>query len=140
MGTRTLAAVVLGSTHWREPSWRPPLLTKTCPRPTACRLQCWDASGQTTNRAGTQPYPSADRLLEVFLSIQLPDKHPLIWPCPPEEQTRLHPLVDRNQSFPPGGRQQKHEEIQPCRMETAIRKLVRQNETAEEYVPEEGTR
>ena len=30
-------------------------LIKTWPYPAACRLQCWDALGQTTNRAGKQP-------------------------------------------------------------------------------------
>ena len=29
--------------------------TKMWNHPPACRLQCWDALGQTTNRAGTQP-------------------------------------------------------------------------------------
>ena len=54
--------------HWRQYFWgvltgKSPLgghrfLTKTWPYPTACRLQCWDTSGQTTNKAGTQsPIP-----------------------------------------------------------------------------------
>lgn len=34
-------------------------LTKTWPHPTTCRLQCWDSSGQTANRVGTQPHPSS---------------------------------------------------------------------------------
>ena len=50
-------------------------LNKTWPHPTACGLQCWDASGQTTNRMGIQPEPSADRPLKVFLKKQPPDKH-----------------------------------------------------------------
>ena len=29
---------------------------------TACRLQCWEISGQTTSRERIQPYLSADRL------------------------------------------------------------------------------
>ena len=32
------------------------------------RLQCWVASGQTTNREGTQPHPSADKQIKVLLS------------------------------------------------------------------------
>ena len=32
------------------------------------RLQCWVASGQTTNREGTQPQPSADKWIKVLLS------------------------------------------------------------------------
>ena len=51
------------------------------PRPgppvAACRLQCWDASGQTTNRAGIQPHSSTDRLPEEFLSPQPPQGTPL---------------------------------------------------------------
>ena len=63
-GTKSLAAVVLGRTYWREPSWRLPLSHQDL---AACRLQCWYASDQTTNREETQPYPSADRPLKVFL-------------------------------------------------------------------------
>ena len=62
-GTRTLTAEVLGSTPWREPPWSPPL-----PHQRACRCQCWVASGQTTNREGTQPQPSADKRIKVLLS------------------------------------------------------------------------
>ena len=32
------------------------------------RLQCWFASGQTINREGTQPHPSADKWIKVLLS------------------------------------------------------------------------
>ena len=32
------------------------------------RLQCWIASGKTTNREGTQPHPSADKQIKVLLS------------------------------------------------------------------------
>ena len=42
--------------------------TKTWPYPTACRLQCWDTSGQTTNMVGTQLHPSSNRLPKVVLS------------------------------------------------------------------------
>ena len=45
MGTKTAVALVLGSTHWHEPSQGYHFLTKTLPHPKACRLQCWDASG-----------------------------------------------------------------------------------------------
>ena len=44
--------------------------TKTWPHPTAYKCPCWDASGQTTNWVGTQPYSSADRLPKDFLSLQ----------------------------------------------------------------------
>ena len=35
--------------------------TKTRAHPTTCRLQCWKASGQTTNSIGTQPHPPIRR-------------------------------------------------------------------------------
>ena len=60
---KTLAAEVLGSTPWCEPSWSPPL-----DPPKSCSLQCWVASGQTTNKEGTQPHPSADKRIKVLLS------------------------------------------------------------------------
>ena len=36
-----------------------------------CRLQCWVASSQTTNRAGTQPHPSADKRIKDSLNMAL---------------------------------------------------------------------
>ena len=63
--TKTLEAEVWGCTLRCEPSWRLPFW----PGPTQ-QLQCRDASGQTTNRAGTQPHPSAERLPKVFLTPQ----------------------------------------------------------------------
>ena len=51
--------------------------TETWPHPTASRLQCWNASDQTTNSVGTQPHPSADRLPEVIPSQQPPVNTPL---------------------------------------------------------------
>ena len=64
VGTRTLAAEVLGGTPWCGPSQSPPL----APPGSLGRLQCWVASGQTTNREGTQPHPSADKQIKVLLS------------------------------------------------------------------------
>ena len=64
METRTLAAEVLGSTPWREPSQSLPLAPSKSPG----RLQCWVVSGQTTNRADTQPHPSAVKWIKVLLS------------------------------------------------------------------------
>ena len=46
--------------------------SKTWPHPIACRLQSWDASGQTTNRVGTEPHLLTDRLLKVIMSSQPP--------------------------------------------------------------------
>ena len=95
--------------------------------PKTCRLQWWDASGPTTKRAGTQTHSSADRLLKVLMSKQLPQKHHLTQPCPPEGQNPPQTPVGRYQSLPPGSlykplrqphppesRQQRQEELQPC--------------------------
>ena len=74
-GEKIMEAVVLENTHWQEPSCRSPFSHKTWPHPMACMLQCWNTSGQTTKRVGTQPHPSADRLPKVILSPQLPNEH-----------------------------------------------------------------
>ena len=64
MGTRTLATEILGSTPWREPSQTLSL----APTKSQGRFQCWVASGQTTNREGTQPHPSTVKRIKVLLS------------------------------------------------------------------------
>ena len=64
VGTRTLAAEVLGSIPWREPSQSLPLTPPKSPG----RLQCWVASDQTTNREATQPHPSTVKQIKVLLS------------------------------------------------------------------------
>ena len=126
VGTRILVAVVLGSVHWREPSRNHHFLTNTWLQPTACRLQCWNT---TTNRVGTQPHPSADRLPKVVLSPQLLTKHPLTQPCPPEGQDPAPPTSRQesthqeactsllDQPYPPGDKQQKQKELQPCSLQ-----------------------
>ena len=62
--TRTVAAEILGSTPWHEPSQSPPLAPPKSPG----RLQCWVASGQTTNREGIQPHPSPVKWIKLLLS------------------------------------------------------------------------
>ena len=94
--------------------------TKTRPHPTACRLQCWDTSAQTSNRMGERPRPSADRL-PSHLKSTATSKHT------PSQVPVLHLIVGRHQSLPPGnlhkpldqlhppgGRNQKQEELQSC--------------------------
>ena len=60
----TLAAEVQGGIPWHEPSQSLPLAPPKSPG----RLQCSVASGQKTNREGTQPHPSADKQIKVLLS------------------------------------------------------------------------
>ena len=55
---------------WQWASWL--ISTKNWPHPTACRHQCWDASGQTSNWMGTKVHPTSDRLPKDFLSTQPP--------------------------------------------------------------------
>ena len=68
-----------GILNWCELSWRSPFWQRDLTPPTAYsyRLQCWDASGHTTNRVGTQPHPSSDRLPKVIQSQQPPINTPL---------------------------------------------------------------
>ena len=64
VGTGTLAVEVLGSAPWREPSQSLPLT----PPKSLGRLQCWVASGKTTNRERTQPHPSTVKWIKVLRS------------------------------------------------------------------------
>ena len=68
VGTRTLAAEVLGSTPWHEPSQSLSLALPKSPG----RLQCWVASSKTTNREGTQPHPSTFKWIKVLVSSDPP--------------------------------------------------------------------
>ena len=102
--------------------------TETWPHPIACRLQCGDASGQTTSRGVTQPHPSVDRLLEVVLSSQVPLNIPfdtalptsgtrpsstLQWAgtSPSHQEACRKPL---HQPHTPGARHQQQEELRSC--------------------------
>ena len=98
MKTRILVAAVLGMSPLGDHHF----LTKTWPHSTAGGLQFWEASGQTTNREGTQPHPSADGLLRVVLSTQLSDKlYSLTHPCPPPEGQDPIPLTSGQVPVPP---------------------------------------
>ena len=79
MRTRKLAAEVLGSTPWREPSQSPPLAPPKSPG----RLQGWVDLGQTANREGTQPHPSAVKQIKVLLSSALKSNSQLYPPPVP---------------------------------------------------------
>lgn len=132
-------------------------LTKTWPHPTTCRLQCWDSSGQTANRVGTQPHPSADSLLKVVLNKQLPDnKHTGRYgPSHQRDKPQLHPPVGGYQSPQLGNLHKPLETVSSTRGQTAGARRtttlqhverksqsqkVRQSEMVEGYAPDEGTR
>ena len=88
VGTRTLAAEILGSNPWREPSQSPPLSPPKSPG----SLQFWVASGQTTNREGTQPHPSAVKQITVLLSSAYQSNSQLYLPPVPPIKP-LHSLI-----------------------------------------------
>ena len=129
--------------------------TKTWPHPTACSLQCWDTSGQTTNRVGTQPHPSTNKLPKVVLNPQLPLNTLLDTACPPEGQNPALPTSGQAQVPPtrkpaqaPGPSSPTRGQTPEARGTTVLQSAeqrpqtqrVRQNETAEKYVPGKGTR
>ena len=104
-------------------------------------------SGQKTNSAGTQPHLSAHSMLKAFLSTQLPAQHtPLQSTAHQRDKTHSLPPGGLHKSLrqyhPPGGRQQKQEELQPCSPWNTNHNHRKsdKNETTEEYVPDEGTR
>ena len=112
LGRKGLAVTLCGGkdTGGRGPReyssvWALPEVTILAPRPPiqqpAGSFQCWDASGQTTNRLGTQPNPSADRLPEVILSSQ-PMHTPWHSTAHQQDKTQVHPPVSRQPSLPPG--------------------------------------
>ena len=65
LGTIHLWELLL-EVHTKTLAWI--ITAKTWTHPIAYRLQCYDASGQTTNMAVTQHHSSADRLPKDFLS------------------------------------------------------------------------
>ena len=93
-------------------------LPKIQRHPTSYRLQCWDTSCKTSNKAGTQPHSSAHRLSEYS-------------PAHQKEQPQLYLPVGRNKilhqeacaslsdsdSLIQGDRQQKQKELQSCSLQ-----------------------
>ena len=125
---------------------------KTWPYLTAYRLQCRKASGQTTSKMGTQPHPSADRLPKAILSSQPPINTPLDTALPTRgtrptsEQAPVPPTRKPAQASGPTSptRGQTPEArratiLQPAERRPQTQK-IRQNETAEKCVSDEGTR
>ena len=133
--TRTVAAEVLGSTPWREPSQSPPL----APPKSRSRLQCWVASGQTTNREGTQPHPSANKRIKALLS-SAHQSHSQLYP-PPVPPIRKLAQDSQIASSTRGQTAEARRTtiLQPVEQKPHSQK-DRQDEKAEGYVPDEGTR
>ena len=75
------------------------------------RLQCWVASGQTTNREGTQPHPSADKQIKPLLSSAQQSNTQLYpSPVPPIRQLAQASKIASSTR----GQKQKQEELQFC--------------------------
>ena len=135
MRTRTLAAEILGSIPWREPSQS----LQLAPPKNPGRLQCWVASGQTTNREGTEPHPSANKQIKVLLS-SAQQSNSQLYP-PPVPPTRK--LAQAFQIASSTRRQTAEARgttiLQPVEQKPHSQKDT-QDEKAEGYVSEEGTR
>ena len=121
METRRLAAEVLGSTPWCEPSHSQSL----APPKSRGRLQCWVASGITTNREGTQPHPSTVKWIKVLRSS--------------DHQSLPSSLLDSLNHQRADSRSKKTTILQPVEQKPHSQK-DREDEKAEGYVPDEGTR
>ena len=130
-GTRTLAAEVLGSTPWCEPSQSRPLAPPKSPG----RLQCWVASGQTTNRERTQPHPTTVKQIKVLLS-SAHQSNTQLYP-PPVPPIRKLAKASQIASHPPEAR--RSTTLQPVEQKPHSQKDT-QEEKAEGYVGDEGTR
>ena len=153
VGARTLVVKTPGNIHWCE-LWGHHFGTKMWLHQTACRLQCWNAFSQTTNRVGTQPHPSVDGCLNSSWHHSHLQTHPLTWPCPTDTQDPSPPTGGQA-PVPPIRKpaqacgttsltrgQTKGERttiLQPEKWRPQTQK-VRQNEMAEKYVPDEGPR
>ena len=75
LGTRTMVTEVLGSIYQHQLCWRLTFGIKCWHQSTACRLQCWDVSGQMTNKVIASSHPSAERLLKRLPEPRAPSRH-----------------------------------------------------------------
>ena len=82
--------------HGQMPSWGPSSssLSQRLDLTQTFRHQYYDTSSQTTNGAGIQPHPSADRLPKDFLSCLQ------TWPCPTEGQDPAPPASRQGLALP----------------------------------------
>ena len=135
MRTRTLAAEVLASTPWREPSQSPPL----APPKSLGRLQCWVALGQTTNREGTQPHPSADKQIKVLLTSAHQSNTQLYPPPDPPIRKLAHASYIVSSTRGQTAEARRTIILEPVEQKPHSQK-DRQDEKAEGYVPDEGIR
>ena len=125
------------------------------PGPIDNRSQFWNVSGQTTTKIGTQSHPSADRVPKDILNSQPPINILLTWTWPPNRQdpalptsgqTAVPPTKKPPQASAPTSltRSQTPEArgaaiLQPAERSPLTQK-VRQNDMAEKYVSDIGTR
>ena len=124
-----------GKYSWRERSQSLPLASPKSPG----RLQCWVASGQTTNREGTQSHPSAVKQIKVLLS-SAHQSNSQLYP-PPVPPIRKFAQASKIASSTRGQTAEARRTtiLQPVEHKPHSQK-DRQDEKAEGYVPDEGTR
>ena len=124
--------------------------TKTCPHSTTCRLQCWNASVQTTSQIGTQPHLSAERLPEVVLSLKPPldtalptrgktpsSTHHRAGITPSHQEACISPWTNLTHQ---GTDTRIKRNYNPAACGKMTRNTEGQNEMTEKYVSDEGTR
>ena len=103
------------------------------------RLQCWLASGQTTNREGTQPHPSADKWIKVLLS-SAHQSNSQLYPAPVPPISKLAQASEIASSTRGQTAEARRTTIlQPVEQKPRSQK-DRQDEKAEGYVLDEGIR
>ena len=126
-----MAAAGLGGALCHTPSWCSPLI--------ACRFWSWIASGQTTNKDRVQCYPSRDDRIKVLVNSALPTRGR---PSFSHHQFLLSESLHKPPSFIHQRANRRSKKIYNpavARKKTASQK-VKQNENAEDYVLDEGTR
>ena len=133
-GDKELAAEVLGSTPCHEPSQSPPLA------PPKSLVGSSAALPQAKQPAGREPSPTISRQVDSsFTELCLPAQHPVLTSTSPSHQEACTSLLIVSST-----RGQTAEAIRTTNLQPAERKphsqKDRQNEKAEDYVPDEGTR
>ena len=130
MGRRTLAAEVLGSTPWREPSQSLPLAPLKSPG----RLHCWVAQAeQLTGREPSLTHQQSSGLKfygALTATATVSSTHHQRLPSSPLGSLN-HQRAD--------SRSKKTTILQPVEQKPHLQK-DRQDEKAEGYIPDEGTR
>ena len=132
VGPRTLAAEVLGSTHWWEPSWSLPLaLPKSLQTPVLGHLRPQNQQG------GNTAQPISRQVDESFTELCPTKQHPVPPTTSASHQEACTSLLDSLIHQREESRSKKNYNPLACRKNPKSPK-DRQNEKAQDYVPDEG--